>query len=275
MAEEGQIVSRGAPADLSTHATVWRGGGEPIPFSRYGLSERIASGPDDECWIARTMGLDGFSRRTFLRRFPRERLAKPTLDALRRQGMLAERGVAQIFELGRIDEWGFLVGEYVDGVSIAELPPQPWLVALALVHDACEVLARVAQKGVDAAITGRRMRLSTSGELVLCMGVPAAETPPWHRAVCDVVRPLLALAATADERARLDELFADDDPDAVWIASDLLVERHPELDPMLPIVFLALAGRASRAEARRLLVERVRVEDLRGLWNAVIDLKRQ
>jgi hypothetical protein len=273
---EPQIVSLGAPEDLSDYSRVWRGGGDGIPFGKYELSERISASLDDECWIVRTMGLSGFDRRTFLRRFPAERLSKPVIEACKRQAMVTAPGVAQMFELGRIDgQWGFIAGQYVDGVSIDELPQQPWLVALALVHDACGALARIAERGADAALTERRLRLSMSGELVLCMGMPDPVTPPWHRAVCDVLRLLLGLSANADEQVLLDGLFTDDNPDAVWVVSDALVERHPELDPVLPMVFLALAGKADRGEVRRMLVECTPVDELRGLWKAVIDFRRR
>jgi hypothetical protein len=252
-----------------------------IEFGRYELVERIPSGSDDECYVARMAGIAGFERIAFLRRFDRTRLDKPLMDAIKRQAWITERAVAQVFEVGVIDAWGFIVTEHVAGASVAALGKRaeriPWLVALAIVFDASARMARIISKRggrdqrepPDPAITPARIILSTSGDVALAMGVPAVERAPWHRALCDMIHPILALAATADERAMLAELFADDNADAVWVACDALVQRHPELDPVLPMVFLSLAGRIDRGEAHRVLVERVPLEQLRALWNHV------
>ena len=86
-----------------------------------------------------------------------------------------------------------------------------------------------------------------------------------------MIHPILALAADDGERVLLHELFTDEHPDAVWVASDALVQRHPELDPVLPLVFLSLAGRVPRTAAHAALAERVPVEELRALWQLVVD----
>ncbi len=248
-------------------------------FGRYLLDRRLPCGTDDECWLVRVFGLEGFARRSFLRRFAAARLDAAMIEACKRQAIIQEHGIAALFEIGIEQEWGFIVGDHVDGASLAELHATgrrvPWLVALAIVHDACTSLARIARHHADGAITPRRLRFSLSGEVMLCMGPPPLQPRAWHRVVCEVIEPILALAASDDERALLHELLADDDPDAVWVASDALVQRHPELDPVLPIVFLALAGRGDGIAAHAALVERVPIEQLRELWHLVMDVVRR
>lgn len=252
-----------------------------ITFGRYDLLERTPSGSDDECYWSRIRGPAGFEKIVFLRRFDRERLDRETMEAIKSQAWINLRGVSQIFEVGIVDGWGFIVSELVVGASVAALAKRPerisWLVALAIVFDASARMARIVAKRVgpdqrdppDPAISPARIFLSMSGEVALAMGMPPAERVPWHRALCNVIQPILALAASDDERAMLAELFTDDNPDAVWVACDALVQRHPELDPVLPMVFLSLAGRIDRGDAHRVLVECVPIEQLRALWNLV------
>jgi hypothetical protein len=276
--ELSDIVARGKPSgfDLPSRQP-WP---MAAPFGRYDLVERIPAGADDECYWTRLRGPSGFEQIVFLRRFAEGRLDDRMMDALKRQARVVMRGVLQVFEVGRQDGWGYVVSEIAAGASIAALANTktriPWLVALALVFDACSRMSLVQQRyasdDIDLAITPARIMLTTHGEIALSMGLPPLERVPWHRKLCNVIHPILALAAEPTEQAMLRALFTDDNPDAVWVASDALVEQHPELDPVLPMVFLSLAGKVSRPVAHAALVERVPVEDLRALWNLVVDV---
>ena len=254
-----------------------------ITFGRYDLLVRIPSGPDDECYWSRIRGPAGFEKVVFVRRFAEERLDDDTIEAIKRQAIVSTSGVSQVFELGRQDGWGFVVGDIVVGASIAALLRAgrrvPWLVALAIVFDTCRRLVSVYERyrehDIDLALTPARIVLSTTGVVTLCMGIPAPRRAAWHRTLCDVIHPILSLAATADERVLLRELFTDDNPEGVWVASDALVQQHPELDPVLPIVFLSLAGRVPHTAAHAALVERVPIEQLRALWRVVVDTAAQ
>ena len=277
MDDLSDIVSLGKPSrfDLPSRQP-WR---MSKPFGRFELIEPIAAGTDDECYWARLRGPAGFERIVFLRRFDARRLDPEMTEALERQALVMIHGVSQLFELGRQDGWGFVISELNVGASVAALLERrvrvPWLVALAIAFDTCGRLAaawkRYPDDDIDFAITPARIMLCTTGEVTLCMGLPKPQRPAWHRTLCDVIHPILALAATGGEREMLRELFTDDHPDAVWVASDALVEQHPELDPVLPLVFLSLAGRVPRGAAHAALVERVPVDDLRRLWQLVID----
>lgn len=276
--DQSDIVSRGKPRRFDLPSR------QPWPmstmFGRYRLVERVRSGADDECYWARLSGAAGFERIVFMRRFAARRLDEPMMEALKRQARVHALGVSQIFEAGIHEEWGFIVSELVVGASIAALAASrrrvSWLVALAIAFDTCRRLARVYERyppeEAEVVITPSRIVLGTTGEVALCMGIPTGRRVAWHRTLCDVIHPILALAAEDDgERVLLRELFTDEHPDAVWVASDALVQRHPELDPVLPIVFLSLAGRVPSATAHAALVERVPIEELRALWQLVMD----
>jgi hypothetical protein len=222
---------------------------------RYRLHARIPAGPGDECFLAMYEGIAGFTRRVFLRRFPRERFAPAVIVAIRRRAEINHRGVEQIYDVGEAGRHGFLVSELIEGIGVDQLDaalrgrgePLPWPVALAMFHDACERVSHLYEAGViHGDVTPARLRLSLTGTLYLCHGLPEAPDPAWGRALCDVARPILRLAATDEERALLDELLRDADGEgALAVASDALVLRHPELDPVLPALLLsALAGGA-------------------------------
>ena len=268
------IVSLGKPSRFDLPSR------QPWPlaetFGRYELLERIPSGPDDECYWSRIRGPAGFERIVFLRRFHESRLDDVAVEDIKRQIFVQMRGIAQVFDLGREAGWAYIVSDLVVGASVAALARGariPWLVALAIVFDACGRLARMHQRygeHIELAVTPARIILSTAGEVTLCTGVPVKRVP-WHRTLCEIIHPILSLAANSEERAMLRELFTDDNPDAVWVASDALVQRYPELDPVLPIVFLSLGGRVSQEVAHAALVERVPPEQLRVLWQLVVD----
>jgi len=213
------IVSRGKPTRFDLPSR------QPWPlaemFGRYELLEQIPSGPDDQCYWSRIRGPAGFERIVFLRRFAGARLDDGELvEALKRQAYVNMRGVSQVFEFGRVGEWGFVVGEIVAGASVAALARGlkrvSWLVALAIVFDACARLAAVHERygqDVELAVTPARIMLSTAGEVTLCTGLPRRQRAPWHRTVCEIIQPILSLAADDDaERAMLRELFTDDNP---------------------------------------------------------------
>lgn len=101
---------------------------EPDVFGKYFLLQRIAVGGMAEVVRAKTLGAGGFQKelvvkrilpalardRDFVRMFVNE--AKITVG-------LSHPNIAQIFELGEIDETFFMAMELVDGVQLRELLP--------------------------------------------------------------------------------------------------------------------------------------------------------
>lgn len=249
----------------------------------YRLRARVPAGPGDECFVAVHQGLGGFTRYVFLRRFPRARLDDALVAAVGRRADINHRGVEQLYELGQHGPHGFLVSELVEGLGLDHLDDAlrrrgerlPWPVALALFHDACERVTHLHAAGViHGDVTPARLRLSLTGNLYLCHGLPAA-VPSWGRALCDVARPILRLAATDEDRALIDELLRDADGEGTLaVASDALVLRHPELDPLLPALLLSALEGAPLAMGRvtSMLLADLPYLALHQLWNLVAEL---
>jgi tRNA A-37 threonylcarbamoyl transferase component Bud32 len=253
-------------------------------WGRYRLRAPIPAGPGDECFVAVQDGLVCIEKLSFLRRFPRARLDGALVAAVRRRAEVNHRGVEQLYDLGELGRHGYLVSELVQGLGVDHLDEAlrrrgerlPWPVALAMFHDACERVSHLHAAGViHGDVTPARLRLSLTGILYLCYGLPAAAEPSWGRALCDVARPILQLAATDEERALLDEILGDADGEgALAVASDALVLRHPELDPILPALLLSALEDAplARGRATALLLEDLPYLPLHRLWQLVADV---
>jgi hypothetical protein len=247
---------------------------------RYVLCERVPCGGDDECYIATMEGVEGYQHSLFLRRFPAERLDEVRIERLKRIAMIHNAGFEQIFELGWQAGHPFVVSGRVEGIGLDQLDARlvargqrlPWVVALALLFDATDRISQLRAAGaLHGGVTPARLRLADTGTLVLCHGVPATDAT-WMQAVFAVVRPVLRLAATPAERALLDGVLDDDAcTDALAVASDALVLRHPALEPVLPALFRALLDDASpeRERLRELLADRLDAAAVRALWAIV------
>jgi hypothetical protein len=250
----------------------------------YALREQLPSGPDDECFVAIQRGVAGFVRPVFLRRFPAARLDEALIAAMKARAGILHRGVEQIYELGRDRAWGFIVSELIEGLGVDRLDDAlqrrgerlPWPIALAMFHDACERITHLRDAGiVHGEVTPARLRLSLNGIIYLCHGVPGARPASWGRALCDVARPILRLAGTAEERALLDDLLGDADSEgALGVASDALVLRHPELDPVVPALLLSALEGAPLAMGRvtSMLLGRLEYLALHRMWELVVEV---
>lgn len=250
----------------------------------YQLRARVPAGPDDECFVAVQQGMADFTRYVFLRRFPRARLDAAVVAAVRRRAEINHHGVEQLYELGEQGRHGFLASELVEGLGLDQLDDAlrrrgerlPWAVALAMFHDACERITHLHAAGVvHGGVTPARLRLSLTGNLFLCHGLPSAVEPAWGRALCDVARPILRLAATDEERALIDELLRDADGEGTLaVASDALVLRHPELDPILPALLLSALEGAPLAMGRvtSMLLADLPYLAIHQLWQLVAEV---
>ena len=114
-------------------------------------------------------------------------------------------------------------------------------------------------------LTHARLRLAYDGTLYVCHGLPRHHaTATWGRAVCSAADATLSLAATAEDMAVLGA--ADGDIDALAIACDALIVRHPELDPILPA--LVLAARDDGDAIEKVAAELAPLVDTGPLWRA-------
>jgi len=270
------LLPLGAPDLRPARDAVALPRGPGTALLHYDLRVRIPAGADDECFIA-VRTTSQWEVPLFVRRFPADRTDAPLIDELKRRAMLDVHGVENIFELGvdRAGKSGFIVSEFIRGSSLREIyialhgrgERLPWSVAVVLAHDALVRLEALRAVGfVHPAITGPRMRISLSGGLWLCTGEPRLRPEPaWFDVVWAALRPIFALAADDHERIVLADLLAAPEPDALAVACDAITERHPEVDPLLP---LALVHRAEHARLAP-LVDRAAV---RRLWNLLIVL---
>jgi hypothetical protein len=214
---------------------------------RYRLRARISAGPDDECFVA-ALAYHGL---VFIRRFPGACFSE-LLAPIKRLGQLHREGVEIVFELSKHGDHGYVVTELVEGLDLDELDDAlrrrgerlPWRLALAMLHDAWSRATYLQAAGaLQGNITPARLRLGLAGRLYLCHGMPATTQPAWRRVVCDVVRPILRLAASDEEDALLGRLLDDNDEDdlenALAVASDALLAHHRDLDPLLPLLLEA------------------------------------
>jgi hypothetical protein len=258
-------------------------------FGRYRLHARIPAGPGDECFVAIQDGPAGFVRPAFLRRFPAARLREGLTAAVKRRAHVDHPGIEQLYELARHEEHGLIVSQLVEGIGLGELDAAlrrrgervPWPAALAMLHDALVRAVHLRAAGaVHGDLTPSRLRLSFTGCLYLCFGLPTAEPVSWARMLGDVAHPILCLAATEAERALLDELILGDggdggsggDGDALGVASDALVQRHPELDPALPALLLsALRGAPAMGDAAEMILEGRPQHAMHRLWRLVAE----
>ena len=280
------LLSLGAPSyrELASHRRYRQGTNAEVhgeSWGRYTLCERIPCGPGDECFAA-SHGGSQFVVFVFLRRFPAAWLDDAWLDGLKARALLTRRGIEQVHEVARHEQHGFVVTDLIEGLALDRLDDilcrrgerLPWPVALAIFHDAYERISYCRAAGVlRSEVTPARLRLSLDGMLQLCGTLPEESAPVWGRALCEVARASLGLAADAEERALLDDILDDDIEGALEVASDAIVERHPEIDPLLPsVLFAALDGTPlamDRVRAR--LLDRLDRLDVGRLWQLVAE----
>lgn len=262
-------------------------------LGQYYLCERVPSGPDDACYYAVTRGLAGFTKPCFLRRFPAALLTEPRVDGLRQRAAIVEPGIESVYDIGAEGEWGFLMCEFIEGLSVAALQAEleregrtlPWGAALALLHDAGRRLDMLHRKTCrHGALTPARVRISLRGMVYLCNGVPGDwQPPPVPPAQRDadnraLLAAVLSLALPPDRRAQVPGILATDDPGALGVLCDLLLERSAPPEAL----FAALVDRFPETDVTDwrpagpdsvlfAVGDSLLPEDARALWRLVLD----
>jgi serine/threonine protein kinase len=99
---------------------------EPIPFGNYTLLERIAHGGMAEVFRAKSFGEAGFEREVAIKLLlpsiaTDEEFVTMLIDEAKIAGQLTHANIAQIFDLGVIDDRYYIVQEYVDGLDLRTL----------------------------------------------------------------------------------------------------------------------------------------------------------
>jgi serine/threonine protein kinase len=93
---------------------------KPIPFGKYYLLERINVGGMAEVFKAKTVGVEGFERIVALKRIlpsiaEDEEFITMFIDEAKIAVQLQHANIAQIFDLGKVDDSYFIALEYVNG----------------------------------------------------------------------------------------------------------------------------------------------------------------
>jgi serine/threonine protein kinase len=93
---------------------------KPIPFGKYYLLERINVGGMAEVFKAKTVGVEGFERVVALKRIlpsiaEDEEFITMFIDEAKIAVQLQHANIAQIFDLGKVDDSYFIALEYVNG----------------------------------------------------------------------------------------------------------------------------------------------------------------
>lgn len=126
----------------------------PVPFGKYELLERIATGGMAEVFLARSFGVAGFEKHLVIKRIRPELADDPRFVQLfineAKIGVhLNHPNVVQVYELGRVGSSYYIAMEHLHGKDLTRLVKTlravdrklPLPVAVALVADLCRGLA--------------------------------------------------------------------------------------------------------------------------------------
>ena len=99
---------------------------KPIPFGKYYLLERINVGGMAEVFKAKTVGVEGFERLVALKRIlpsiaEDEEFITMFIDEAKIAVQLQHANIAQIFDLGKVDDSYFIALEYVNGRDLRSI----------------------------------------------------------------------------------------------------------------------------------------------------------
>src|SRR5262252_10637646 len=99
---------------------------KPIPFGKYYLLERINVGGMAEVFKAKTFGVEGFERLLAVKRIlpniaEDEEFIAMFIDEAKIAVQLQHANIAQIFDLGKVDDSFFIAMEYVHGKDLRSI----------------------------------------------------------------------------------------------------------------------------------------------------------
>ncbi|HEX5655750.1 MAG TPA: serine/threonine-protein kinase [Polyangiales bacterium] len=98
----------------------------PRPFGAYTLLRRLAVGGMAEIYVAKTRGLGGFEKLTALKLVHAHlsadaQFVRMLIDEAKILVLLTHANIAQVFDLGNVEDRYFIAMEYVDGVDLQGL----------------------------------------------------------------------------------------------------------------------------------------------------------
>jgi serine/threonine protein kinase len=170
---------------------------KPVKFGRYILLDRINVGGMAEVFRGKTAGVEGFERMVALKRILPNIAADPDfiemfVDEAKLAVQLQHANIAQIFDLGKVDEQYYISMEYVSGVDLRTMWDRarqrnrllPIAMSCHVIQKACEGLdaahRKKDQSGVDIGLVHRdvspqNILISFEGEVkVIDFGIAKA-----------------------------------------------------------------------------------------------------
>src|SRR5215467_8547866 len=124
----------------------------PATFGKYSILGHLATGGMAEVYLARQAGMHGFEKIVVIKRVRPELTADPEatkyfLDEARLVATLEHPNIAQVYEIGLVNDSYFFVMEYVHGADLRQL--------------------------MEAAVT-KRVKISLADSVYIMIGVCAA-----------------------------------------------------------------------------------------------------
>lgn len=210
--------------------------GEGGAFGRLRLIHPLPCGSEDQCWLAD----EGDDHLVFLRRFPRAQMTEDLVALLKQLAKVRHANLTALHDFGVLEHQPYTTTAYVPGLHVADLTRAlerrgrrlSLALALALFAEGRAALEAMHAAGASHGhLTGPRVRIEPLGRAVVCIGPTAVpESPSPGADLCTLAR--IMLGGVLDDRTVL-EILKTDDPSALVVAADRLMEAHPRLDVLI------------------------------------------
>ncbi|MBN2695719.1 serine/threonine protein kinase [bacterium] len=171
---------------------------EPVRFGKYLLLDRVNVGGMAEVFKAKTFGIEGFEKLVAIKRIlpsiaEDDEFIRMFVDEAKITVKLQHANIAQVYELGKIDESYFIAMEFINGKDLKQLFEKNRKFSTPMdVAQACYIIAQVCagldyahrkkdERGVDLNIIHRdvspqNIRLSYDGEVkIIDFGIAKAK----------------------------------------------------------------------------------------------------
>ena len=259
-------------------------------FQRYTLLERLDCEGPEACFHVVVPSVEV---PFFLRIFPREALTLATTHWLHTYAKHCQEApwgspLEFFHELGIVGDRGFIVSEYIQGASLADLSrrdatvePFSWPMALTLFCAGLVAVFALHEGGlVHGRIRPQSIRVTIEGEVILCCGLVhrTDERSPTgrERDLVSLGRAVLPLGAGA-RADQVRELFSAQGRQAFTVLSDLIIEEHPEFTDLVVAVLWPIGGTGDELSHElakvlmRKVAKRIAIEEEHRLLRAVAE----
>ncbi|MEZ4256974.1 MAG: protein kinase, partial [Polyangiales bacterium] len=128
----------------------------PTAYGKYELIELLARGGMAEVYKARSRGVEGFEKILVVKRILPElsgnaRFVEMFINEAKIAVTLSHANIAQVFDLGRVDDTYFIAMEYVAGLDLGALLAQSRKLGLPIAPELAVYIASEVAKALDYA----------------------------------------------------------------------------------------------------------------------------